>query len=134
MSSLLVDAGPLVALGNPADEWHREAEARFANLVGPLVTTWPVLTEAAYLLAARPSRVSALFQMVEEGILQTHPLGDADAGPLRELVDKYRDMPLQLADASLLHVAALRGISRVYTYDAHFLAIAHDFRTAAGAG
>jgi hypothetical protein len=59
---LLVDAGPLVALFNRRDSWHRQARGFFGAFHGALVTTWPVLAEAAHFIAPR---TPALLDLVD---------------------------------------------------------------------
>ena len=50
---MLADSGYWLALASPRDYWHGAAVAATQELTGPLVVTWPVLTEASHLLLAR---------------------------------------------------------------------------------
>jgi uncharacterized protein len=48
---ILIDTGPLVALFDASDNYHRTCLDILKDLGGPLLTVWPVLTEAFYLLS-----------------------------------------------------------------------------------
>lgn len=79
MLPVLVDTGPLVAILNSADAMHEACRRQLAALTPPLLTTWPVLTEAAYLLRSNPPLVHRLIQSLEEGFLRLAWLDDTDA-------------------------------------------------------
>jgi len=87
-----------------------------------MVTTWPVLTEAMYLLgdAAGWDAQRALWQMIERTALELHELQAVDVLRSRVLMEKYRDTPMGIADATLVAVAESRGLKRVFTLDSDF--------------
>lgn len=117
MRGVLVDAGPLVALLDRADSAHDACVAELKTLAGPLVTVWPALTEAMYLLGASWLAQKALWSRIETGALQLAELGDSDAPRMRELMEKHRDLPMDMADAALVRVAERESITRVFTLD-----------------
>lgn len=51
---VLVDAGPLIAIVSTRDEHHQICVAELKELRAPLITCWPVLTEAAWILRKQP--------------------------------------------------------------------------------
>ncbi len=114
---ILVDAGPLVALVDADDQHHAKCVAALRALREPLATVWPPLTEAMYLLADLPKAQEAIWEMVERGALQLLPLHAADVSRIRELMRKYADRPMDMADAALLRVAEREGIRRIFTLD-----------------
>jgi len=63
---------------------------------------------------------SALWQMLERGVLQVLDLEKAEVDRCRALMEKYRDTPMALADATLVAVAEARGLNRVFTLDSDF--------------
>lgn len=114
---VLVDAGPLIALIHADDQYHRRCVAGFQQLTEPLGTVWPVLTEAMYLLAFSWKAQEALCEMLDRGVIVLLPLENSDADRMRELMKKYRDLPMDLADAALVAVAEREKIRRIFTLD-----------------
>jgi hypothetical protein len=119
---VLVDAGPLVALIDRRDAHHLRCVASLRAISDPLVTVWPALVEAMYLLDTWAGQ-AALWEMVEAGPIALAPLVDDDVPSLRALMTKYRDLPMDLADAALVHVAARDGYRRVFTLDQRDFAV-----------
>lgn len=120
---ILVDTGPLVALLNRNDPNHAAcATAAKALPPEPLVTTWPCLTEAMYLLhrAASYAGQEALWRLIETGRLMLHGPSTAEVGRMAELMGKYRDLPMDFADASVIAAAEQLGTRHVFTLDADF--------------
>lgn len=114
---ILVDAGPLVALVDADDQFHKRCVAALKVLREPLVTVWPPVTEAMYLLGDLPEAQDALWEMLARGVLQLLPLDLADVPRIRELMIKYADRPMDLADAALVRVAEREGIRKIFTVD-----------------
>jgi predicted nucleic acid-binding protein len=125
----LTDAGPLIALINRNDPNHGTCVVALSSLPsGPLITTWPCFTEAMYLLfrAGGFPAQQELWRLVADGRLVLHELS-----PMRSaaLMEKYRDRPMDLADATLVALAESLSIEDVFSLD-------HDFqiyRLASGA-
>jgi hypothetical protein len=113
---LLVDAGPLIALFNRRDRWHREARAFFGGFRGALVTTWPVLAEAGHFIGRK---VPELLDLAEAGRIEIVETTGATAR-IAALLRTYADLPMDLADATLVVAAEHLGIIDVLTLDRHF--------------
>lgn len=116
MRGVLVDAGPFVALIDRRDANHARCVDALRSLEDPLVTVWPALVEAMYLLDTWTEQ-AALWSMIQAGPVAIAPLGEDDVPRLRDLMSKYRDLPMDLADAALVHVAERDGYRRVFTLD-----------------
>ena len=114
---ILVDAGPLVALLDADDQYHKKCVAALKVLREPLVTVWPPVTEAMYLLEDLPKAQEALWEMLSRGVLQLLSLGHTDVPRMRELMSKYADRPMDLADAALVRVAEREGTRKIFTVD-----------------
>ena len=114
---ILVDAGPLVALIDLDDQFHKKCVGALKALREPLVTVWPPVTEAMYLLGDLPEGQEALWEMLARGVLQLLPLDLSDVPRMRELMSKYADRQMDLADAALVRVAEREGIRKIFTVD-----------------
>ena len=114
---ILVDAGPLVALLDVDDQHHKACAAALKQIREPLGTVWPALTEAMYLLADQPMAQDALWEMLARGAIQIIPIDGNDLPRIRALMRKYRDRPMDLADAALVAVAEREGVRTIFTVD-----------------
>ena len=114
---VLVDAGPLIALIHADDNHHERCVATLRSLDEPLGTVWPALTEVMYLLNFSWKAQEALWEMLERGIVVLLPVEGSDLSRIRELMKKYKDLPMDLADAALVAVAEREKIRRVFTLD-----------------
>ena len=114
---MLVDTGPLVALLSRDDARYRRCRAVFRSLREPPLTVRPVLTEAMRLLRDSWGGQDRLFGLLEVGSVEIAPLGPGDVSRMRQLMQKYHDLPMDFADAALVTVAEREGITRVFTLD-----------------
>ena len=117
MRRVLADTGPIVAILSRRDEHHRKCVEALHDLPGPLFTCWPVITEAAWLLRRDPTAVQQLLHSLDTGFLELLPLTTADAKPIAAILKKYRDIRIQLADATLVHLATRDGLDTIFTLD-----------------
>ncbi|MCU0241290.1 MAG: PIN domain-containing protein [Vicinamibacteria bacterium] len=111
---ILVDAGPLIALIDADDKHHQACAEALKKLRPPLVTVWPAVTEAMYILESFQAQ-DALWQMVLRDALVIEPLSAADRMRMRDLMAKYRDLPMDLADAALVAVAERLKCRSIFT-------------------
>jgi len=117
VKQVLIDTGPIVALLDTDDRDHARCIHAARQLSDDLLTTWPVLTEAMYLLSRAPRAQDALLAWIEDSALQAADLDADDAREMRVLMTKYRDLPMDFADASLVRVAGRESIKQVFTLD-----------------
>jgi uncharacterized protein len=114
---ILIDAGPLVALVDAGDQHHAKCAAALKELREPLATVWPPFVEAMYLLSDLTVAQDALWEMLERGAVLLLPLDASDFPRIRELMRKYANRPMDLADAALLRVAEREGLRKIFTVD-----------------
>ncbi len=116
---ILADTGFFVALANRRDRWHGVATEAARGIRGPLVTTWPVLTETCHLLLQRmgPGAQESFVQSVAAGAVHVHSLDVADLARAHALMVKYRSLPMDLADASLVVLAEHLGRGDILSTD-----------------
>jgi hypothetical protein len=116
---VIADTGFWLALANRRDRHHERAAEWAEVLDEPLITTWPVLTETCHLLLARlgshgPPR---LLESVARGAVRVFELREEDAGRIVGLMESYADLPMDLADASLVLLAEHLGEGRILSTD-----------------
>lgn len=81
-------------------------------------TVWPAITEASHLLARRSADGPArLLQILSREGMEVAPMSADDLTPLHFLVSQYADLPMDLADAALLHAYHRDGYDAVMTTD-----------------
>ena len=117
MSRILLDTGPLVAIYSRNQVEHEACVEQLRDLDSPLLTCWPVITEAAWLMRRFPSGLQHLLRDIESGIF--HPLSlEPDAVPwIAAFLRRYRDLPADLADAALMYLAERENIDTIFTLD-----------------
>ncbi|MBI2155035.1 MAG: PIN domain-containing protein [Candidatus Rokubacteria bacterium] len=120
---ILVDAGPLIALLHRDDRNHDLCVETLRSLREPLGTAWPVVTEAMYLLGFSWRAQDALWEMVDGGALGLVSLDPKDVPRMRDLMRKYRDLPMDVADAALVRIAERERIRRIFTLDRRDFAV-----------
>jgi uncharacterized protein len=114
---VLIDAGPIVALLDKSD--NRNPQCRFTaeELNSQFVTVWPVIAEASYLLRRIYHGQATLLAMLADETIKVANLNREDVPRISELMAKYHDLPMDLADASIVRVAERERIRRVFTID-----------------
>lgn len=116
---VIADTGFFVALLRPVDHAHHAALRAYEAIEEPLVATWPVLTEATHILATRahPGLASGLVESFASGEFLLAEQGIGDLRRMETLMRKYRDLPMDVADASLVVLAEKIGSGRILSTD-----------------
>ncbi|TGL46481.1 PIN domain-containing protein [Leptospira wolffii] len=119
-SVALIDSGPMIALFNASDEYHKSVFKFLKSYKGGLKTTWPVITEAVYLLSFSVSAQSDFLEWIERGGVQISEIAVRDLKYIKNRMQKYSDLPMDLADASLICLAEREEISKIVSIDSDF--------------
>jgi hypothetical protein len=114
---ILVDTGPLVGLFDPRDAAHTSCAKTLAEIREQLLTTVPVLTEAFHLLAPGSRGAVALREFVGAHGVRVWFMSDTFLTRAFELMHRYVDHPMDLADASLVVAAEVTRTTKVFTLD-----------------
>jgi hypothetical protein len=126
----LVDAGPLIALVNAGDPDHTLCLETLKGLHTPLLTSWTAFGEAIHVVGELGKRQGPqgkwLAQKALWGLIDARAIDVAEPTThlmqlMRALMEKYRDTPMDLGDASLVAIAEERGIRRIFSLDDDFL-------------
>ena len=122
---VIADTGFWLALANRKDKYHGVANAKLSALEEPLITTWPVLTETCHLLLQHlgNSAQQKLFKSYSIGAFEVFNLTRDHTSAIHRFMKKYADLPMDLADASLIILAEHLEHGRILSTDQR------DFRT-----
>ena len=117
MRNLLFDTGPFVALLDTSEKNHERCVEFFEEFRGQLFTTEPVLTEVLYLLSPSMKSQKAGIEFVLKGgaILVPQSTGSLKRG--LELMEKYKDVPMDFADSTLVALGEDMEITEIFTLD-----------------
>ncbi len=118
-NSVIADTGFWYALMDKKDKYHELATHYLANCQELLVTTWSVVTETSYMLLSRHSveAASEFLEMGAEGVFTIHDLTVGHLQQSAVLMLKYKNLPMDLADASLVILAEELGHGRILSVD-----------------
>ncbi len=116
---IAVDTGFLFALIDKSDAWHSRAVAALPTVQEGWITTWPVLTEATHLITNRLGArfAQSLMDEVADGGLLAWDIPPGHVGRIPAMMQRYANLPMDLADASLVLLAEHLGHGRILTTD-----------------
>jgi predicted nucleic acid-binding protein len=115
-----VDTGPLVAYFDASERFHAWAVDQLSATEGPAYSCEPVIAEAWHLLRQLPLARKGLLQLIKSDLLELpfHLRGEVEV--IDTLIERYRNVPMSLADACLVRMAELYVESPVMTLDSDF--------------
>lgn len=114
---VIIDAGPLVALFDPSEHFHQACKDTLTKVRSPLITTWPALAEAFYLLKGWKRGQNELWDFILSGGVRVGEIPDFLQSRMRDLMEQYADKPMDLADASIVVVSEVYKARTVFTLD-----------------
>ena len=124
--SLVVDAGFLIALWNPHDRHHAWAVATAGKQPPPWITCEAVLSETEHLLGTRGR--GTLRTACRRGALRVMPIFHEDSDAVLNLMDKYEDVPMSIADACLVRFTEVLPSALLLTTDSDFKTYRRNIR------
>ncbi|MDA0834625.1 MAG: twitching motility protein PilT [Planctomycetota bacterium] len=116
-SRVLIDTGPLVAILDRNDQYHKLCTESLRTIQPPMWTTWPVITEAAWLLRSMPKGLQQLYGSIESGLVQIAHLPQSSLAELAKWQKRFQNLQPQLADLTLLYVAERETFPAIFTLD-----------------
>lgn len=116
---ILLDTSGLLAALDSAQLAHLEAAESLSEATAPLLLSPFVLAELDYLLAARVGERARtdLLAEVERGAYQLQPFSGQDVAAARKVIQRYDDLGISLADASIVVLAERHVTREVLTLD-----------------
>jgi len=120
VKNILVDAGPLIALFDKDDKYHNPVINFLKQFKGNLITTWPEITEVTHLLSFNINVQIDLLEWLKREAITIINLENNHLDRIIELSKKYSDVPMDLADSSLIVIAELTNIDDIITIDSDY--------------
>jgi predicted nucleic acid-binding protein len=117
VKNILIDAGPIIALFNKNDQYHERILEFVKSFEGKFLSTWPVLTEAVHMLDFSVRAKLDFLKWVEKEGIEIYQLFSDDLTEIIYSIEKYSNVPMDLADASLIAVSEKTGILKILTID-----------------
>jgi uncharacterized protein len=116
---ILVDTGAWLGLADRGDAYHERCYAFFRDNSEPLITTYPVLVECVHLMFKRLGVTQTLswLETLNAQSVQVFTMTAEHMPRLTALMRQYADLPMDLADASLVLLAEHIGESRIVSAD-----------------
>ena len=114
---ILIDTGPIVAFFDRDDRFHAVCTDILKGIHEPLLTTWPVVTECFFLLDFSWQVQEDLWTFLLRGGIDIPPFQKEHRTKCRDLMKRYHDLPMDLADATLVALADALNVSKIFTLD-----------------
>jgi len=120
MRKILIDSGPLIALFDSSDKYHQKAIEFIKSNKFQLITTIASITETLHLLDFNRNAQINFLEWVSRGAVEISSIEISDFKRLKELTEKYRDLPMDFADSCLVLLAEKLSINTIATIDRDF--------------
>jgi predicted nucleic acid-binding protein len=117
---LLLDTGALVGLLDRSQSVHKPCADFYSSWNGAVVTTEAVVTESIHLLSGVRNGGAACLDFVLDGGVVLVPSNEVSLRRCRTLLEKYADLPIDFADATLIVLAEELNTDLVFTFDSDF--------------
>lgn len=116
---IIADTGFFVALANQTDSYHEIALSIMAKINEPIITTFPVITETCYFLVTRRGNFAqcAFLRNFLSNSFEIFTLEKDHIARMIELLELYSDLPMDMADASIVVLAEYLNQGRILTTD-----------------
>jgi predicted nucleic acid-binding protein len=116
-NELLLDTGAFVALVDRSEKLHADCVAVLESWTGPIVTTEAVLTETLFLVGPQWRAQNVCLEFLLRGAFQLVPSSQASLRRVAVLMERYRNVPMDFADATLVALGEELGTKLVFTLD-----------------
>ena len=120
MRKTLIDAGPMIALFDKSDRYHKHVMKFLKDFDGELVSTWPVVTEVSHMLDFNIKVQIDFLKWLDIGAVNIYQTLQSDIKRIIVLSEKYIDVPMDLADSSLIVASEKLGIKDILTIDSDY--------------
>lgn len=120
MQKTIIDSGPLIALFDKSDRYHESVLAFIKTFQGRLITSWAVLTEVSHMLDFNLNVQIDFLKWIELGGVSVYEISQREISTIRIMMEKYNDIPMDLADGTLMYIANQENIHTIVSIDSDF--------------
>ncbi|NBK99277.1 MAG: PIN domain-containing protein [Erysipelotrichia bacterium] len=120
MQKTIIDSGPLIALFDKSDRYHESVLAFIKTFQGRLITSWAVLTEVSHMLDFNLNVQIDFLKWIELGGVSVYEISQREISAIRTMMEKYNDIPMDLADGTLMYIANQENIRTIVSIDSDF--------------
>jgi predicted nucleic acid-binding protein len=117
VANLLIDSGAILAILDKSDRWHAPCLATFLQLRLPALTSEAVLTEVFHLVKRSRTEMETVWKFLAPGAVVLATIDNSELPLVHALMSRYRDRPMDFADATLVYLAERESLSVVFTID-----------------
>jgi len=116
-ANLLIDTGAILAILDKDDRWHVSCLETFLQLRLPALTSEAVLTEVFHLVKRSRTELETVWKFLRPGAITLATIEHSELPNIEALMLRYRDLPMDFADATLVYLAERESLSVVFTID-----------------
>ena len=120
MQKTLIDSGPIIALFDKSDKYHLSVLKFMKTFKGELVTSWSVVTEVTHMLDFNLQVQIDFLKWCEIGGVNLYEISQDELRDIRVMIEKYSNVPMDLADATLMYIANKEKIKNIISIDSDF--------------
>ena len=120
MQKTIIDSGPIIALFDKSDKYHHSVLRFIESFNGELITSWSVITEVSHMLDFNLKVQIDFLKWIELGGIKLYDIPQSEIVNIRSMMEKYLDIPMDLADATLMYIANKEKIKNIISIDSDF--------------
>jgi predicted nucleic acid-binding protein len=113
MQKTIIDSGPLIALFDRSDRYHNTVIEFLKSFDGQMITSWAVITEVSHMLDFNLQVQIDFLSWCELGAVDIYEINQSDISNIIHMMKKYIDIPMDLADATLMYIANKENIKNI---------------------
>ena len=120
MLKKIIDSGPLIALFDGSDKYNNDVLNFMKEYKGKLITSWAVITEVFHMLDFNLQVQIDFLKWCEVGGIEVYNITQDEISNIRVMMEKYIDIPMDLADGTLMYIANKENIKNIVSIDSDF--------------
>jgi len=120
MKNTIIDSGPIIALFDKDDKYHEKLLNFMKLFNGKLITTWAVVTEVTHMLSFNIEVQLNFLKWIELGAITIYQIEQNELTSMIKMMQKYSDIPMDLADSTLMYIAQKENIKDIVSIDSDF--------------